>query len=469
MNTTPREQAIAFLQRSQKILIVAPQKWHEDEIAGMLALQNVLLQAGKEAIAIAPNDIPKNLTFLGGAEKLSKDLGEQSDFVISIATNKASVDKVKYNMKEDSVDILVSPKNGFFSPSDVSFLQSAGKFDVIVTLGMESLEKAGKVFNANTQLFASTPIMNISVSAGNDFFGTVNLVDPSRSSVCELLLELIEKTEELSLDGKQATMLLTGIVGRTGSFQEPVTTANAFEASAKLQGMGAKQSEIIEHLFKMKSFSTLKIWGRILSNYEVDPVHRIGWSSIVKADFELAEAKPQDVENMVDELLRHTKGTELAVLFIEEKGKTVIQVRSAQPNINFRELQASLGGGGELVPNGLNFEIAKKGVAEVQFEFLKLILHSQKERLHIPQEVEMQKVELTETVHPAQTSFAMLEDKDQPAVSPTPPAHVPFEAPEQLHENAPGKSDMPSTQSAEVTLDPNNKKIPDWLKQSFPK
>ncbi len=469
MNTTPREQAVSFLHRSQKILIVAPQQWHEDEVAGMLALQNVLLAAGKEAVAIAPSDLPKNLEFMGGAEKLSKDLGEQSDFVISISTAKANVDKVKYNMKEDSVDILVSPKDGFFSPSDVSFLQSAGKFDVIVTLGLESLEKAGKVFESNTQLFASTPILNIAVSAGNDFFGTVNLVDPSRSSVCELLLELVEKTEGLSLDKKIATMLLTGIVGRTGSFQEPVTTANAFESAAKLQSMGAEQSEIIEHLFKMKSFSTLKIWGRILSNYEVDPVHRIGWSSIVKADFELAEAKPENVENMVDELLRHTKGTELAVLFIEEKGKTVIQVRSAQPNINFRDLQALLGGGGELVPNGLNFTIAKKGVAEVQFEFLKLLLQSQKDRLHIPQEVEIRKIELTETVHPAQTSFAMLEDKDQPAVSPTPPSHIPFEAPQQPHENAMGKSDVPSTQSAEVTIDPNNKKVPAWLKQSFPK
>jgi hypothetical protein len=469
MNTTPREQAISFLTRSQRILIVAPDKWHEDEVAGMLALQNVLLESGKEAVAVRPADVPKQLSFLGGAEKLTQDLGEQSDFVISVSTDKAKVDKVKYNMKDDSVDILISPKDGFFSPSDVSFLQSAGKFDVIVTLGLESLEKAGKVFESNTQLFASTPIVNVSVSAGNDFFGTVNVVDPSRSSVCELLLELIEKTEGLDFNPKIATMLLTGVIARTGSFQEPVTTANAFETAGKLQAMGAEQSEIIEHLFKMKSFATLKIWGRILSNYEMDPVHRLGWSSIVKADFELAEAKSDEVENMVEELLRHTKGTEMAVLFIEEKNKTLIQVRSAQPNINFAELQVSLGGGGELVPNGLDFTIAKKGVAEVQFEFLRLILQFQKDRLHIPQDVEIQKVELTETVHPAQTSFAMLEDKNGPAVSPTPPSQIPFEAPQQAHENALGKSDVRMTQSAEVTLDPSDKKIPEWLKQSFPK
>lgn len=436
----------------------------------MLALQNVLLASGKEVIAVAPNDIPKNLTFLGGAEKLSKDLGAQGDFVISISTAKAKVDKVKYHLKENSVDILVSPKSGFFSPADVSFIQSAGKFDLIVTLGLESLEKAGKVFESNTQLFASTPIVNVSVSAGNDFFGAVNLVDPTRSSVCELLLEIIERTEGLSLKSQWATMLLTGIIAKTGSFQESVTTANAFEASAKLQGMGADQSEIIENLFKMKSFATLKIWGRILANYEVDPIHRIGWSSIVKADFELAEATPEHVENMVDELLRHTKGTELSVLFIEDRGKTHIQVRSAQPNIDFYQLQSALGGGGEIVPSGMDFVIEKKSVGEVQFEFLKRLLQFQKTRLHLPQEVEMQKMELTETVHPAQTSFEIMNDPNQPVVSPTPPSLIPFEAPEQPHENTPGKSDISvSTQSAEVTIDPNSKQVPDWLKKSFPK
>ncbi len=465
MDINPTEQTIAFLRRSQKILIVTREKWTGDEVAGLLALQKVLHKAGKEVIAVASQEVPKNLKFLGGEKFLKKDLGEEGDFVISLSTEKAKVDRVKYTIKDKSVDILVSPKNGFFSANDVSFQQSAGKFDLILVLGAENLDEVGPLFESHTQLFATTPIINVSVSASNDFFGKVNLVDPSRSSVCEILYELIQSTEPLRnhLDKELATVLLAGIVSRTGSFQEPATTASAFEVAAKLQELGARQADIIENIFKMKQLPTLKTWGRILGNLEMDSVHRIAWSGLAKADFELAEADPEQVESMTEELLRHTKGAELVALFIEQKKCSVIQIRSGNPNIDFMQLQKTLGGRGELVPHGIDLTIPKKTVAEIQFEILRLIMSFQKTRLHVPEEIELQKMELEETQNPIQTELPMT---DIPNVSPTPPAKIPFEAPFQPHEstgNMPGNI-PPGTRAAEVTIDPNHKGVPDWLK-----
>ncbi|MCF7830952.1 hypothetical protein K9M41_03085 [Candidatus Gracilibacteria bacterium] len=468
MDINPREQAIAFLRRSQKILIVTREKWTGDEVAGTMALQKVLHKAGKEVIAVASQEVPKNLKFLGGEKFLKKDLGEEGDFVISLSTEKAKVERVKYTIKDKSVDILVSPKNGFFSPSDVSFQQSAGKFDLIVVLGAENLDEVGTLFESHTQLFATTPIVNVAVSAGNDFFGKVNLVDPAKSSVCEIIFELIQSTEPLRnhLDKELATVLLAGIISKTGSFQEPETTASAFEVAAKLQELGARQADIIDHIFKMKQLPTLKIWGRILGNLEMDGVHRIAWSGLAKADFELAEADPEQVENMTEELLRHTQGAELVALFIEQKKCSAVQIRSGNPNIDFTQLRKTLGGGGELVPHGIDLTIPKKTVAEIQFEILRLIVEFQKERLHISEEIELQKMELGETVNPSQTELPIT---GSPSVSPTPPANIPFEAPFQQHEinGSMSESIPPGTRAAEVTIDPNQKGIPDWLKKGL--
>jgi len=293
----------------------------------------------------------------------------------------------------------------------------------------------------------------------------VNLVDPSKSSVCEIIYELIRSTEPLRnhLDKELATVLLAGIVSRTGSFQEPATTASAFEIAAKLQELGARQADIIDNLFKMKQLPTLKIWGRILGNLEMDSVHRIAWSGLAKADFELAEADSDQVENMTEELLRHTKGAELVALFIEQKKCSIVQIRSGNPNIDFMQLQRTLGGEGELVPHGIDLTIPKKTVAEIQFEILRLIMSFQKTRLHIPEEIELQKMELGETQNPIQTELPMT---DIPNVSPTPPAKIPFEAPFQPNEitgNMPERI-PPGTRAAEVTIDPNQKGVPDWLK-----
>lgn len=470
MTLTPREQTNGFLARAQKILLVAPQKIDADSASALFAAAQTLTQAEKEVVAVSEGDIPSKLSFLKEDSLVRKSLGEDGDFVLSISTDRTKVNKVKYVIKDDSVDILVTPAQGSFQPADVSFLQSAGKFDLIVVFGAESLEDLGTVFENNTELFAATPVVNISVSPANEFFGNVNLVDPSRSAVCEILFELLEQNKSLVkfLDKQIATELLTGIIAQTDSFLDPVTTATSFEAASRLQALGADQSDIIEHIFKKKSLQTLKVWGRILGNLELDMVHRIAWSGLAKADFELADAKPEHIGDMVGELLRHTKGAELVALFVEHKKKSVIQVRSSNSNVNFADLQKFLGGSGELVRGGLDFEIEKKSVAEIQYQMLKLLVDFQKQRLQIPEEIEIQKMDITDLpdIHPAQTELPLSQKNGEKEVLATPPAHIPFEAPMQTEVP---HTDIPmGTQAAEVTLDPNDAHVPDWLKKSFP-
>ncbi len=469
MSSNPKNQVLSFLKRAQKILLIAPKDWSGDQVAAMMALHSILSSNKKEVISIAPHKVPHKFEFLGEQKFIRKDLEEEGDFVMSISTEKTKVDRVKYTIKDNEVDIIVSPKSGRFHASDVSFHQSSGTFDVIVTLGVNSLDEVGEFFEENPRLFSSTPIINIAVSPTNEFFGRINLIDPTCSSVCEILYDMISKEEDYlqHLNERIATLLLTGIISATGSFLEPNTTASSFEAAAKLQEKGANQSDIIEHLFKMKALSTLKLWGRILGNLEIDPIHHISWASLSKADFEISDADPDDRENISDNILRHIKQNDLAALFIETGDNTVIEIRTDSPAVDIHELHKTLGSSGKIVSNGLNFIIPGKGLVEVQFEILKLLLQFQKKRLHISSDVEMQKMRFEADIKEVQPEESP--SKNHKTVTPEAPKHIPFEVSTREAEKIQdkpvenSKKEPPAQKEKEINTKDTN--LPDWLKK----
>lgn len=474
MEISPKDQAAAFIRRAHKILCVTQDKARGDGICSLLAAQMLLSRLGKEVFVVAPQGIAQTFKFLPGSGDTQTDLGDNGDFVISISTKDIEVERVKYTIEEESVDILITPKAGNFSPSDVSFRQSAGNFDLVLVFDSPNLESLGFLFENHAELFSTVPIINVSADPANEYFGKINMVEPQKSSTSEILFDLIRENDSFSslMDGDLATILLAGIIEKTESFLGNTTTAHSLEAASLLQELGANQSDIIENIFKKKSLKTLKSWGRILGNLQVDPVHKIAWSNVSKADFEISESVPGDIENIAGNLLRFVQNVDLAALLVEYPEKTVIQMRSANLGLNFADLRAIFGG--ELVQNGLNIEVPKKNVAEIEGDFLRLLLKFQKERLGIPEEIGLQKMELMpkEAVSPAQTNFAQVSEDFSKSVKPTPPSEIPFIAPFQPHEIT-GKVEKkesipPGTRAAEVMIDPNNSEIPDWLKKKLP-
>ena len=340
MSITSKDKAIALLRRSQKILCLSQATPRVDGMAAVLALQYWGHKMGKEVVAVLPQGVSQNLQFLPGIEHLKDDLGEPGDFVISLSTEKSDVERVKYTIEEDSVDILITPKNGSFKPEDVSFRHNLAHFDLIVVLDSPSLEDLGHIFADNTPLFASCPTLSITADPGATDFAKVNLVDPTKSSTCELLYDSWQADEEFQtqIDADLATVLLTGMIAATGSFLRSNTTASSLEAAAALQQIGAEQSDIIEHLFKQKSFNTLKVWGRVFTNLEVDPNHKLAWSSLTLNDFKQLDCQADDLENISDEILRYTEDVDISALMIETPHGTTAQLRTKNSNLEWGTL-----------------------------------------------------------------------------------------------------------------------------------
>ncbi len=364
MELSPKEQVAQLLKKKGKILLTTHVKPDGDAISSTLAFYLILKKLGKEDVTIASTDpLPEVFSFLPSYEKFIQKYGFPTDLVISLDCTNANVDKLRWNKKGNILNILVTPSEGEFAKKDITFDKSKNAFSVIITLDAADVSQLGKVYANNTEMFSESTIVNIDHHVSNTNYGTINLIDPKSASTTEVIFSLIETLEQefgvQLMDENIATLLLTGIITDTGSFQNPNTTPKSFEIAADLIEYGARQQEIIRKLFKTKNLTTLKLWGKVLSKIKNDPVHRFVWSTVSLQDLQESKATSDELAGILDDLLSSAPGAEVVLLIKEREDEIVAgSLRTTSNAIDAVEIAEMFGGGGHRQAAG--FKIPKK-------------------------------------------------------------------------------------------------------------
>ena len=148
------------------------------------------------------------------------------------------------------------------------------------------------------------------------------------------------------IDEPIATSLLTGIVADTNSFQNANTTPKSLTVAAQLVAAGAKQQDIIRHIFKTRSLAQLRLWGRALSYIKEEADLKFAWSTLSKADFVAAQAEQSTSSGVIDELLKTASGMNFVLLLTERDGGIHGSFRSVIASFDVSRLANMLGGGG---------------------------------------------------------------------------------------------------------------------------
>ena len=168
--------------------------------------------------------------------------------------------------------------------------------------------------------------------------------------------------EEL-LDEDVATLLLVGIVTDTGSFQHTNTSPEAFEVAADLLERGARQQEIIKHIYKTKSLATLKLWGRVLSKIQYNNEAKLVYSTITQQDLTDTGAESSDSGGIIDELMSNAPDAEVVMLLKEkEPGLVSGSLRAPGKLADVSKIAGKMGGGGHKKAAG--FRIRDKSMEE---------------------------------------------------------------------------------------------------------
>jgi nanoRNase/pAp phosphatase (c-di-AMP/oligoRNAs hydrolase) len=318
------QQIFSLVEDASSVLVCLPEKPSTDAIASGLGLLAALQHLGKRARVVSTGfRLPANHTFLPKSEEIFDDIPSLRQFVISLDVSKTSVEELSYDVQDNTLNIMISPKDGFFSEKDVSASGGDYAYDLIMTVDAQSLDDIGRVHDNNAEFFHDTPIINIDHSPANTNFGQVDLLNVTATSTSEMVFELIKEWKEGLLDEYIATNLLTGMISKTKSFQSGAITPRSMAIASHLIEQGARRDEIVQHLFQSKKISTLKLWGRTLSKLESDNEHKIVWSMLTPEDFSEAGAAQKDLPDVIDELIINTPDAKNVFILYTMKDGTV--------------------------------------------------------------------------------------------------------------------------------------------------
>lgn len=342
-------QATKAIQEHQRLLVIPHANVDPDGLGSALACFSVFQALGKDVTVICPDTPPEALNFLPGFKDLRQDIKDQQQFIVTInLADGVEVDTLRYTVEEKKVNIIVVPKKGTIAPQQVSLAPGERPYDLIVVVDTADTALLGSVYRDHIDLFTQVPVLNIDHHVSNTQFGQMQLIDTTAASATEVLYQWFLQVPDFakSITPDVATLLLTGLITDTRSFQNPNTTPRSLEIAAELLERGARQQEIVQHIYKTKPLSTLKIWGRALHAIQMDKPARIVWSSISKDDLAEMEATSKETHGILDELISTIPDADVYVLFTEkEEGGLKASLRSS-PSIDASRLAGEAYGGG---------------------------------------------------------------------------------------------------------------------------
>lgn len=301
------------LDNSNSIGIIAHINPDADNLGSITALAESMRLYGKKVTPICIDEVPYNLEFLHGIDKLTDNY--QLDF------------------------------------------------DLLFILDSSSIDRLGK---AKDVLERSKYVVNIDHHFSNNMKGDFDFIDRQSSSTGEVLYELLVR-EGLPIDKNIAESIYTAISGDTGSFRYDSTSKRTFEIVGELLDYKIDTNKINNNLYGNNRFSKAKMLALAIERVKI--INDVAITYILKSDYQDLDALGPDVEGIV-EYIRDIEGVEVSIFLKESEDGFKASTRSKN-NYNVADLSAKFGGGGHKKAAG--FFIESKNLDKIIDEVIKSI------------------------------------------------------------------------------------------------
>ncbi len=283
-----------LLERSRRVLVASHIDPDGDAIGTQLAFGAFLRHLGKEVYLVREAEAPAKYRFLTGVDQIRPFDEFTTDFAV----------------------------------------------DTAVVLECPTIDRVGR---AACFLTGEVQILNIDHHYDSGSFGTVNWIDPTKSSVGEMAFELFDEYG-YAFPGEVAEHLYTAILTDTGRFRFPSTSPRTMEIVGRLIGAGANPKKITDDVYFRLSAPTMKLMGRVLSTIEFHDGDTICLLSLTKQMLDETGADLSDSDGLVD-FAMFCDTVEIGGLLKENNGRTRVSLRS-RDSINIADVAAEYGGGG---------------------------------------------------------------------------------------------------------------------------
>lgn len=329
MARPPYEQLKSALAESRSVLIAFPHTPDAhletlDRSAAALVLARALISMGKRVdVTSSGFAMHPSFAILPGVETIKAEVPTLHRLVVSlpIATNDP---RVTHEIHGNELHIAVTPEHGALNRDRVRIRTTSFHYDTLVTIGARELSALGELHANHGDFLKDVLIINVDHHLSNEGYGAINCIDHTASSSAEAVTKIIERIapEHLS-DRSVATMLLAGLLAATRSFREINVRPGSLETASRLIASGAERELIMNMLFRTRSVAALKLWGRALGNLEYYQELRLACVTITRHDFMSTAATPDDLTDIIHELLIASGETDKALVLYEGLDETV--------------------------------------------------------------------------------------------------------------------------------------------------
>ncbi len=294
-------QAKNLLEQGNSILLTTHERTDGDDLGSVLALAHYLKSVGKNVSVVITAGVPAQLQYLPMSEIVTEQLPDQ-------------------------------------------------QFDLLVVSGCSEPKR----INHEGILSLNIPILNIDHHVDNSGYGTVNVVEPTKSSVAELVYDFF-KFAQWEMSHEIAMCLLTGIVVDTGTFMHSNTEASTLAAAGDLMEHGARVSTITKHTYQGKDMKGLKAWALALENAHYDPKQKMIYSIITADELAALGNPPISVFEGLPETLNKVPEAKFAMFLKQENGVIKGSLRSEEyKGVDVQAIARTLGGGGHKLAAGFS-------------------------------------------------------------------------------------------------------------------
>jgi len=233
------------LKQANNILVTVSNNPSVDQLASCIGLTLVLNKMGKHASAVFSGTVPNTIEFLQPEKTIEATTDSLRDFIISLDKSKA--DKLRYKVEDKVVKIFITPYRTSISDKDLEFSQGDFNVDVVIAMGVHSQAELDQAITAHGRILHDATVATINTKPGEEL-GSLNWTAPAASSLCELLVDLVNELDKQAIDSQIATAFLTGIVAETSRFSNEKTSPDTMSISAELMAAGANQQLVASKL-----------------------------------------------------------------------------------------------------------------------------------------------------------------------------------------------------------------------------
>ena len=256
-----------------------------DAIGTALGIAAILKRQGiRVEVANATEDLPRQVDFLAGFERIKKKIDFADSLII--ACDCGSLDR----------------------------------------LGFELPDRA---------------IVNIDHHVSNTGYGVLNLVRREAVSSSEVAYRFFERLYPIPPEAAEA--FYAALISDTRHFTVGHVTAESFEVARELIALGVDPSGVAQQMIQRRSLASLRIMGKALESLRLYLEAKVGVMIVTREDIAWSGARYDDLDGLVD-YARSLVTVEVAILIIERRQSIKVSLRSKGADV--MRLAREFGGGG---------------------------------------------------------------------------------------------------------------------------